>query len=100
MSLSITDTVAALSRWATHESHLIGVLEGRQLEFKKSAYRLDSERGKTEFAKDVAGMANAGGGIIVLGIETERDPTSGRDKSVRIRPLAPGSYNVPQMENV
>jgi hypothetical protein len=70
------------------------------LEFKKTAYQLGDAADKSEFAKDVAGMANAGGGLIVLGIETQRDPMMGRDKSVKMRPLAPGTVILTQMEEV
>jgi hypothetical protein len=100
MAPGSSEVMAALGSWSTNEAALLGVFESRELEFKKTAYRLDENKGKTEFAKDIAGMANAGGGVIILGIETERDATVGRDKSIRIRRLAPGSCDISQMEEV
>jgi hypothetical protein len=96
----VTDIVAALAQWTTDASRLIGVFESQELEFKKVAYRLGDDEGKSEFAKDVCAMANAGGGLIILGVETERDPTVGRDVSVRVRPLASDSISTSQTEDV
>jgi hypothetical protein len=96
----ISEIFAALAKWRQNESPLIGVFESQQLEFKRAAYFLNDDPRKAEFAKDVAGMSNAGGGLIVLGIETERDAAAGRDRSARLRPIAMGNVNVPQMESV
>jgi len=87
----ITDIVAALAGWPSHDAPLIGVFESQTLEFKLAPYQLGEDPGRAEFAKDICAMANGGGGLIVVGIETERDPDAGRDKSVRVRPLAAGS---------
>jgi hypothetical protein len=100
MTADLLKILAALPHWSTDGAPLLGVVESRELEFKMTAYRLDEDKGRVEFAKDVAGMANGGGGVIILGIQTERDPAVGRDKSVRIRPLAPGTCDLSQMEEV
>jgi hypothetical protein len=97
--ISVADMLVALGNWEADQSPLLGVFESRDLEFKLTAYQLNDDKGKAEFAKDVAAMANAGGGLIVLGIETARDAALGRDKSVRIRPLAPGSVKATQLED-
>ena len=52
---------------------LIGTPESEWLEFKGEIYDLRSEKYCHELAKDVAAMANAGGGLIVLGVATRRD---------------------------
>src|SRR6266498_1599371 len=90
----IQDIIAALASWPSDPSPLIGVFESRDLEFKMTAYQLGTAAGKAEFAKDVGGMANAGGGLIVLGIETERDPATGRDRSSKVRPIRTGIISI------
>jgi len=62
----------------------IGVLEGEQLEFKSAPYLLDQDAPKMELAKDVSALANASGGIIVIGVQTERNPTVQGDEARRI----------------
>lgn len=52
---------------------LKGAREGELLECKGSPYRLDQEHQKLELAKDVSALANARGGIILIGVHTERD---------------------------
>jgi hypothetical protein len=95
-----SDVLAALPGWGDDESALLGVFESGELEFKRAPYGLDNDGSKAEFAKDVAGMANAGGGLIVLGIETQSDPALGRDRSTAVRPLSMGSCNAQQMEDI
>ena len=51
---------------------LIGKEEGLELEFKGSPYRLDVDAEKFELGKDVSGLANAEGGVIVIGVRTKR----------------------------
>jgi hypothetical protein len=79
--------MAALRSWSQDPSPLLGVFEDRDLEFKSAPWDLTTPAGRAELAKDIAGMANQGGGLIVIGIETERDPHSGRDRSKTIRPV-------------
>ena len=97
---TVSQVIAALANWEKDSAPLIGVFESQELEFKMTAYQLGSDPGRSEFAKDIAGMANASGGLIVLGIETASDPSLGRDKSVAVRPLAPGLVDLSQIENV
>jgi Schlafen, AlbA_2 len=95
-----SDLFAALKVWGDDETPLLGVFESQRLEFKRAPYPLDNDPGRAEFAKDIAAMSNAGGGVIILGIETSRDPGLGRDRSVGLRPLSPGSCNAHQKEHV
>lgn len=53
---------------------LLGERERSWLDFKQSPYVLDGERGKSELAKDVTAVANSGGGCIVIGVRTRKDP--------------------------
>jgi hypothetical protein len=55
---------------------LIGLPECEWLEAKLSPYILDSLQQKCELAKDVTALANAAGGLIVIGFDTERHPTT------------------------
>ena len=52
------------------EARLIGESETEQLDFKEQPHILTSEKGKWELAKDVAALANSGGGCIVVGVST------------------------------
>jgi len=49
----------------------IGAVEDEHLDFKGAPYPLKSDKGKRDLAQDVAEFANGGGGILVLGVETE-----------------------------
>jgi hypothetical protein len=51
---------------------LVGQLEGDWLDVKRAPYRLDQEDQEFELAKDVAALANAGGGLIVIGMKTRK----------------------------
>lgn len=96
---SLQAVVASLGSWHRDSSPLIGLFESRELEFKTMIH-LASPAEKAEFAKNIAGMANSGGGLIVIGIETQPDAAAGRDRSIRLRPLAPGTLLVKQLEDV
>src|SRR5207245_3548384 len=50
----------------------VGMRENDQLETKGAPYRLENPTQEYELAKDVAAMANASGGLIVLGAQTKR----------------------------
>ncbi|NOT96228.1 MAG: ATP-binding protein, partial [Nitrospira sp.] len=49
---------------------LIGTQEDDHLECKGEPYQLDINHAKLEFAKDVSALANAKGGIILIGVRT------------------------------
>ena len=51
---------------------LRGLVETDDLEAKKAAYRLNDPKSQFELAKDVAAFANGEGGLIALGLATER----------------------------
>lgn len=69
---------------------LVGVREDLEIEFKGQPYQLNSESEKFELAKDICAMANAAGGVIVIGVQTERREESPLDEAVRIRVFARG----------
>lgn len=82
---NVTDLVAALARF--EPELLVGTLEGPGIEFKRPAsYRLEHDSGKWELAKDVAAMANAEGGLIVIGVATMKDPAIAGDVAGAVDP--------------
>ena len=66
---------------------LVGAVEHEQMDAKSEPYRLGDLRGKLELAKDVAGFANATGGVIVIGARTEKSPVHFGDEIREIRPF-------------
>jgi hypothetical protein len=67
---------------------LLGCEEGPELEFKGEPYRLDEDTQKFELAKDVSAMANAHGGVIVIGVRTETLARAPVDVAVTLRPIS------------
>ena len=77
---------------------LVGAIEDSGFDCKKIPYRLDDGHQKRELAKDVSGFANASGGIILLGVETYKNPTHFGDEIRSIHPFSqalvdPSRYN-------
>jgi hypothetical protein len=66
---------------------LVGLVEDDRFEAKSQPYNLDTELGSFELAKDVAGLAEALGGPILIGCETERTPAHREDQIKRTRPV-------------
>lgn len=77
-----------------------GAIESDILECKSTPYRLDEVSQKQELAKDVSGMANAGGGFIVIGLKTEANPTRAEEQIVDLRPFEEMLLNTQQYEDV
>ncbi len=75
---------------------LAGVVENEWLECKAAPYQIDKDHQKQELAKDVSGLGNAGGGIILIGIRTERDPLHFGDEIKEIRQFAQSLVNPEQ----
>jgi hypothetical protein len=67
-----------------------GVAEGLEVEFKAEPYRLIDEAQKFELAKDVSALANAAGGVIVIGVRTERNDQAAVDVAAELRLLEAG----------
>lgn len=59
---------------ARHPELLVKSFESVWLEAKSSPYRLTEKDEQYELAKDVAGFANASGGLILIGAKTKRRP--------------------------
>lgn len=63
---------------------LVGMAECVWMDAKESPYVLDTPKQKLELAKDVTALANAGGGLIVLGFDTERHPTTAAERISKV----------------
>jgi hypothetical protein len=74
---------------------LKGTVEDHQIEAKAEPYA-DNPHGRLELAKDVSGLANAGGGVIIIGARTERLEAEQQDAIVDVRPFVQGLVNVEQ----
>jgi hypothetical protein len=71
------------------------MFESDWLEAKPAPYRLDKEAEAFELAKDVAALANAAGGIIVIGARTKNRPAGDEIRRInecRIDEISPRRY--------
>jgi hypothetical protein len=68
-------------------SRLVGTPESPQIDFKKQPYDLDSDRGKWELGKDIAGLANLAGGVLVIGVRTEKTPGNFLEIATALSPV-------------
>ena len=79
---------------------LLGVVETQQLEFKGEPYQLVSESQKHELAKDVSALANADGGLILIGVKTRKDPSVLGDLVSEVRAFPQSLVNLDQYHSV
>jgi hypothetical protein len=63
-------------------ARLIGLRETDDLDFKRLLYGSDA-KGTSDVSGDVAAMANSGGGVVVLGMEDDKDA-----KAIALTPVA------------
>jgi len=82
------------------ENRLAGIEESDQLDFKLAPYVLDAPHQKWELAKDVAAFANRRGGVIVIGIQTERRPNEIIELAAEIRPVRKAVVDLQQYRGV
>lgn len=66
---------------------LKGEVENEWLECKGQPYPVHAEHGKRELSKDVSSLANRSGGLILIGLRTEKSATHFGDEIVETRPL-------------
>ena len=72
---------------------LIGIIEDQGFEAKQEWPDLSVAKNRWEFAKDVAAMANGGGGLIVYGVATIRIEDEQADKTSQITFVYRNSFN-------
>jgi hypothetical protein len=75
-------------------SGIVGLAESAEVDCKREPYPLDSEHGKQELAKDVAGFANADGGLLIIGAVTESASIRHEDIVVDVRPFLEGLVDI------
>ena len=78
----------------------VDAVETGHLEFKSEPYRLDQELQKQELAKDVSAFANAGGGAILIGFKTTKEPTVLGDFVAAVRPFPASQFDSEQYQGV
>lgn len=78
----------------------IGSIEDEQLEYKATPYHLKNDLQKQELAKDVSALANADGGIILIGVRTERNPAHFGDEIKEICPFPQTLINPNQYHDI
>jgi schlafen family protein len=96
--LSAADCAAILKGGDFEE--FITAMEGDEFEAKAEPYRLEDKRQKFELAKDVSSFANARGGVIIIGLETERDPVLSGDIVTKWRLIDERTINIAQYQDV
>jgi hypothetical protein len=79
---------------------LLGTIEDEQVEFKVEPYQLNADLGRMELAKDVSALANRRGGVIVIGVRTERNPTIQAEEAADIRAFRQALIDLDQYRNV
>src|SRR5258708_5983806 len=79
---------------------LIGAEETEQVDFKRGPYHLVTAAQKWELAKDVAAFGNRLGGIIIIGVETERRTNEIIDVAKQIRPVRKAEVDLLQYRGV
>lgn len=76
---------------AGYPSGLIGAKESEWLEAKSEPWDLDTDFGKIELAQDVARLANATGGVIVIGATTRK--VDGEETVTRVGGIRPDHFS-------
>lgn len=89
INMTPAEVLEFLADWEHQPDRLIGIPESQTIEFKSEPWDLDSTAGKFEAVKDIAAMANGGGGLIAIGIRTQEDPRHQADASAELTPFPP-----------
>ncbi len=89
------DVVASIE--AGNEDLLIGEPETEHVDFKEQPYLLATDKGKWELAKDVAALANSGGGCLVIGVATTTPADREEEIASEIKPFPVAMVDLQQM---
>jgi hypothetical protein len=85
MAFKVLDQAAVRDILAKGEfERLIGGIECQELECKTAPYRLEEVWQQREFAKDISSFANVSGGLLLLGVKTEKSPLHSGDEIKRL----------------
>jgi hypothetical protein len=74
---------------------LVGMRECSWLDAKREPYKLGNPQQNAELLKDTVALANARGGVLVIGLETTKQ--DGRDVITGLRPVEEKKINVEQV---
>ena len=85
--LTVPEMIAAFDQGRFDD--LVGAVETVDFEFKLTPYRLDEDHQKRELVKDVSGLANADGGLILLGAKALQSPSAVPTYGEEIEELCP-----------
>src|SRR5260370_33349391 len=77
---------------------LSGTNEDAFIEAKGSPYQLSTSGQKHELAKDVSALANAGGGIILIGFRAQKDISTSVEKIECSRPFELKLFDIKQYQ--
>lgn len=88
---AVDEVLAVLE--AGDDQRLVGVYEASWLDFK-GTYHFGSKRERWEFGKDVAALANSGGGMTLVGVQTEVDPSRDEEFASEVVPVPHGAFDV------
>lgn len=94
------DVIAIIALGEAAWGQLVGVRETEWLEFKGQPYAIQEVYGRLALAEDVASLANTVGGLIVIGVATQRDATTNADTGDEIRPIPVARLNLQQLEDL
>lgn len=78
------------------DDDLIGLEESRWFDAKGEAYAFSSDRGKWELAKDASAMANADGGLLLVGARTTKEEAWLEERVTSIVPVPARLLDVQQ----
>lgn len=81
------------------EDQIVGAYEMQSVDFK-GQYRLSEASEKWELAKDLAALANSGGGLIAIGFTTEIDPDRAEERVIEVNPVPAGLFDPKQVYDI
>ncbi len=79
---------------------LKGRIENEWFDSKGQPYRIETDYGKRELAKDISSFGNRSGGLILIGARTQPSATHWGDEIVEIRPLPKNLVNEVQYRDI
>ncbi len=97
---TIEELFAVLGPDSSAWPKIVGTAEAGWIEFKRAPYRLAEHRQKLELAKDISAIANYGSGVLVIGVQTERDASTASDVAASISPVRLAMVDCDQIRKI
>lgn len=93
--MTLTSRSALIQALASGQiDDLRGTAESPWLDFKAAPYGLDTDKSKFELCKDVAAFANAVGGLLVVGVGTQKQADRAVELAASFQPFPQGAVDV------